>query len=106
MWRSRTFWRLFVSCAGLSLGLIILLGMVLFARVELHYMDQMEDRLRVQAVLCVEMVRGRPLPDMPALQQRFEALRRREPLRISLLAADLTVLVESDRGLPQIAIEN
>jgi two-component system, OmpR family, phosphate regulon sensor histidine kinase PhoR len=106
MWRSRTFWRLFLSCAGLSLGLIVLLGMVLFARVEVHYMDQMEDRLRAQAVLGVEMVRGRPLPDMPALQQRFEALRRREPLRITLLAADGTVLVESDRDPRQFAIEN
>ncbi|HEV2948321.1 MAG TPA: histidine kinase dimerization/phospho-acceptor domain-containing protein, partial [Gemmataceae bacterium] len=106
MWRSHTFRRLFLSCAGLSLGVIALLGMLLFARVELHYMDQMEDRLRAQAVLGVEMVRGRPLEDMSALQQRFEALRRREPLRITLLAADGTVLVESDRDPRQFAIEN
>jgi two-component system phosphate regulon sensor histidine kinase PhoR len=106
MWRSRTFWRLFLSCAGLSLGLIILLGLVLFDRVKLHYMDEMEERLRAQAVLGVEMVRGRPLEDMPALQRRFEALRRREPLRITLLANDGTVLVESDRDPRVYPIEN
>src|SRR5260370_41742835 len=97
MWHSRTFWRLFLSGASMSLGPIGLLGVLLVSRVEHHYMDQMEDRLPSQAVLGVEMVRGRPKEDMPALQQRFEAMRRRQPLRITLLADDGTVLVESDR---------
>jgi two-component system phosphate regulon sensor histidine kinase PhoR len=106
MWRSRTFWRQFLSFSILSLGLIALLGILLVSRVEHHYMDQMEDRLRSQAVLGVEMVRGRPVEGMPALQQRFEAMRRRQPLRITLLADDGTVLVESDRDPRRYPMEN
>src|SRR6266851_2956612 len=106
MWRSRTFWRLFLSCWSMWLGLTALLGAVLVSRVELHFMEQMEDRLRAQAVLGVEMVRGRPAEDMPALQQRFEAMRRRQPLRITLLADDGTVLVESDRDPRRYPMEN
>src|SRR2546421_12680357 len=106
MWRSRTFWRLFVSSASVSLAVIGLLGVVLVSRVEQHFLDQMQDRLRAQAVLGVEMVRGRPAADAPTLQERFEALRRREPLRITLLAEDGTVLVESDRDPRHHAIAN
>jgi two-component system phosphate regulon sensor histidine kinase PhoR len=106
MWRSRTYWRLFLSCAGTSLGLIVLLGTVLFVRVEHHYMDQMEDRLRSQAAMGVAMVRGRPTANMPALQERFEAMRRQGPLRITLLAGDGTVLVESDRDPRRQPMEN
>lgn len=90
----------------MSLGLIGLLGTVLFTRVEHHYMDQMEDRLHSQAALGVEMVRGRTDADMPALQERFEALRRQGPLRITLLALDGTVLVESDRDPRRQPMEN
>jgi two-component system phosphate regulon sensor histidine kinase PhoR len=106
MWRSRTFWRLFLSCASMAIGLIALLGAVLLWRVESHTMDQMEERLRTEAVLGAEMVRGHPAEAVPALQRRFEAMRQRQPLRITLLAADGTVLVDSDRDPQRYSVPN
>jgi two-component system phosphate regulon sensor histidine kinase PhoR len=95
MWRSRTFWRLLLSCAIIWLGLIGALGAILVTRVEHHFMDLMEERLRAQAALGAEMVRGRGLDEIPPLQKRFETLHRRQPLKITLLSADGAVLFDS-----------
>jgi two-component system phosphate regulon sensor histidine kinase PhoR len=95
-----------LSCAIIWLGLIGSLGAILVTRVEHYFMDLMVDRLQVQATLGVEIARGRTLDEIPRLQERFEALRLRQPLRITFLTADGAVIHESDSGFPRMVADN
>src|SRR5437868_4457613 len=97
MWHSRMFWRLFGTYGVLWLAAIGVLGWVIVGRVETQYLGQIEDSLRTKAVLLREITRGRPAAEAPFLQARIEALKQEITTRITLLAADGTVLADSER---------
>jgi two-component system phosphate regulon sensor histidine kinase PhoR len=96
MWHSRLFWRLFGTFTGLIVASTGFLGVSVIARVERHYLRQMEDNLRTKAVLLREVVRDRPAEGGHALQARVRTLREEVDTRITLLDADGIVLADSD----------
>ena len=96
MWRSRMFWRLFVTYGLLVLCALGLVGLVIVKQVQRQYLGQIEDSLRAKAVLVREVVRGRPADEASRLQDRVGALRREIATRITLLADDGRVLADSE----------
>src|SRR5437016_5312991 len=96
MWRSRMFWRVFLTYGLLLLGSIAVLEAVVTGRVEQHYLRQVEDTLHTRAVLVRETVAGRPGETGAARQRRVADLGQESATRITLLAADGTVLADSD----------
>jgi two-component system phosphate regulon sensor histidine kinase PhoR len=96
MWRSRTFWRLFVSYGLLVLCSLGLVGVVIVDRVQRQYLGQIEDGLRTKAVLVREVVRGRPGGEAGRLQEQMVALRQEIATRITLIADDGRVLADSE----------
>ena len=54
MWRSRMFWRLFGTFAGLLLATIAVLGIIVLNRVEKHFLQQIEESLEAKAILVRE----------------------------------------------------
>jgi two-component system phosphate regulon sensor histidine kinase PhoR len=93
--RSRSFWRLFGSFGLLALTSLALLGFVIVGRVEQRELAQIEDGLRIKAVLVEENVREVTPNLVPRLQPRVVALHRDIGSRITLVAADGTVLADS-----------
>jgi two-component system phosphate regulon sensor histidine kinase PhoR len=106
MWRSRTFWRLFGTYGLLWLISIAVLGAGIVGQVEQNFLQQIEGSLQARAVLVRETVRGRPASEMSSLQERIEQVRRETGTRITLLAADGTVLADSDRDPRRYELEN
>jgi two-component system phosphate regulon sensor histidine kinase PhoR len=94
MWQSRTFWRFFLASAVLIVAAIGLLGLVVVGRVEKHSLEQLEETLRARAVLVRNVVQGRPTGE---LQERVGALGREIATRITVIAADGTVLADSEK---------
>jgi two-component system phosphate regulon sensor histidine kinase PhoR len=98
MFRSRVFWRLFLAFAVLILSALTVLGVLIVHRVERYFLDQLEAGLRTKAVLVREVARGKTLEQVPQLRERVRALREKIITRITLLAADGTVLADSDEN--------
>jgi len=93
--RSRTFWRLFGSFGLLSLFSITILGFVVVGRVERRELAQIEQGLKINAVLVEENVRDLTPDLVPGLQPRVVVLHREVGARITLLASDGRVLADS-----------
>jgi two-component system phosphate regulon sensor histidine kinase PhoR len=104
MWRSPLFWRLFGAYGVLLLCAIGSLGYILSYRFERHYKRQSAENLSTEAVLVREAVQGWPGEGPVRLQERTHDLGQHIKARITLLAADGTVLADSDQD-PQ-SMEN
>jgi two-component system phosphate regulon sensor histidine kinase PhoR len=102
MRRFPIFWRIFLAYSVLVVPSLGLLGSTVVAWVEQQMLRQVEQELRATAVLLQETVRGRKPEEE---QQRLSALRDQLGVRITLLAVDGRVLVETDREDPSI-LEN
>jgi two-component system phosphate regulon sensor histidine kinase PhoR len=92
MWRSPTFWRLFLASGALILAAIGLLGFVIVGRAERHSLEQIEESLRARALLVRAAVQDR---STAGLQARIAALGHEINTRITLIAADGLVLADS-----------
>jgi len=98
MWHSRTFWRFFLTSAALIVAAIGLLGFVVVGRVEKHSLEQLENTLRARAVLVRDVAQDRPAGE---LQERVADVGREIVTRITLIAADGTVLADSEKDPQQ-----
>jgi two-component system phosphate regulon sensor histidine kinase PhoR len=96
------FWQIFLAYGLVVVPSLGLLGSTVVAWVQQEMLAQVERELRATAVLLTETARGRN-PDIE--QARLTALRAQLGVRITLLAADGRVLVETDRDNPA-EIEN
>jgi two-component system phosphate regulon sensor histidine kinase PhoR len=90
------FWRLFLTSGTLVLLAIGLLGVVIVNRVERHFLEQTEETLRTRALLVGEVVQAQAGEAQPHLQEWVTHLGQSIATRITLLAADGTVLADSD----------
>src|SRR5262249_27654115 len=79
----------------LVVAAVVTLGAVLATRVEQQELGLTEQRLRSQAVLIREILRGTAAPGSD-LQARVTALRDRVGARVTLIADDGRVLADSD----------
>src|SRR5262245_40230476 len=95
MWRFRMFWQVFGTMTVLVVLSLGLLGFFVTHRVEQDELKVVEERLRAKAILVREAIRndkpGRGLLEPGRLQQLY----REVPGRITLIAADGTVLADS-----------
>ena len=96
MWRSRMFWRLFLTFGTLPIAAVILLDLAIVGRVEQHFLEQVEDNLRGKAVLAYAAVEQRTAAAPRQLEARIRDLRRETATRITLLADDGRVLADSE----------
>src|SRR5262249_33762375 len=96
MWRSRMFWRLFISFCVLLLCSIGLLGIVLNSRMQQQQQRQITERLRTKAILVRELVRDLRPERVPFLQKRIVALGQEIHTRITLIDVAGRVLADSD----------
>jgi two-component system phosphate regulon sensor histidine kinase PhoR len=94
MWRSRMFWRLFGTFGVLLLASITFLGIVVLNRVEEYFLQQIEDSLRIKAVLVREALAK--MPPGQSLQERIMAMRPNVAMRITLIAKNGDVLADSE----------
>ncbi len=94
MWRSWTFLRLFSTFGMLLLGSIAFLGIVVLNRVQENLLQQIEDSLRIKAVLVREALAEMP-PGL-SLQDRIMAMRPNVAMRITLIAKNGDVLADSE----------
>ncbi len=92
MWRSPTFWRLFLASGALILAAIGLLGFIIVGRVERHSLEQIEESLRARALLVRAAVQDRPTA---GFQDRIAELGKEINTRITLIARDGIVLADS-----------
>lgn len=97
MWRSRIFWRLFGSIAGPVLLALGILTVVIDRQVESDQLADVEDRLRAQALLVREALRGRGSREQQEVVARLGALPTALPTRVTLIAVGGRVLAESAR---------
>ncbi len=95
MGRSWTFWRLFGTFGLLWLASLGVLGAVVVARVERYERGRIENSLRVRALVVREAVRGRA---GDALQRQVQLLGHEAEMRVTLVAADGTVLADSEES--------
>ncbi len=96
------FWQIFLAYGLLVVPSLGLLGSAVVAWIEQAMLEQVGQELRSTAVLLQETVRDhRPADEQP----RLAALREQLGVRITLIAADGTVLVETDKEDPG-ALEN
>jgi len=106
MWYSHTFWRLFGTFGVLWVVTIAILGFVVEHRMEQRFLEQIESGLRTKVVLLREMVLGRKVGDAEKLQKRIEISKNDIAARITLIAADGTVLADSDKDPRKYLVEN
>jgi two-component system phosphate regulon sensor histidine kinase PhoR len=92
--RVSMFWQVFLAFGSLIVLTLGVLGGVVGAWVEQQALSQIEERLKSKAILIQEVVRDRKVDD---LRQRVEALREKTEARITLIAKNGKVLIESDR---------
>jgi len=93
MGRFRLVWQLFIAFSLLAVVAIALLGLLAGAWMQRATLEAMEEGLRGKAALLAELVRARPAAD---LQGDADRLRDQIGARITLIAADGTVLAETD----------
>jgi two-component system phosphate regulon sensor histidine kinase PhoR len=96
MWRSRMFWRLFLTYGLLLLAAVGGLGVVVLARVERHYYEQLQERQRAKAIVVREVVLAHEDRKLADLASRLSALRGEGLPRITLIADDGRVLFDTD----------
>jgi hypothetical protein len=72
MWRSRLFWRLFLSFAVFGLALIGFPAAVLLQQAAQHDTDQWEGAARARARLLRDAVRGLPAEQALELEKRLQ----------------------------------
>lgn len=94
MGRLSMFWQIYLASAVLIVLSIGLLGVVIGAWVERNALQSIEDQLRSKAVLLQEVVRGRKVEE---IQAQLKAMNQEFAVRITLIAPDGTVILESDR---------
>jgi two-component system phosphate regulon sensor histidine kinase PhoR len=94
MWHSHTFWRFFLSSAVLIVAALGLLGFFIVNRVEEHSLAQLEGTLRARATLLRPLVRDQR--SQGQLQEQIAGLGHDIKTRITLIAADGTVLADSN----------
>src|SRR6516225_5918656 len=94
MSRLTLFWQVFLAFGLLILLSVGALGGVIGAWVENQALSQVEEHLKSKALLVREIVRGRPID---SLRSQVEMLREKMETRITLIAPDGRVLVESER---------
>src|ERR1022692_4926100 len=88
------FWQMFLAFGLLIVLALGLVGGVVGAWVEQQALKQIEEHLKSKAILLQEIVRGR---DVGELRSQIEALHKKVETRITLIAKDGRVVVESDR---------
>jgi two-component system phosphate regulon sensor histidine kinase PhoR len=88
------FWQMFLAFGSLIVLTLGALGGVVGAWVEHQALAQIEEHLKSKAILLQEIVRDRTVR---SLRTNIEALREETDTRITLIAANGSVLVESDR---------
>lgn len=96
MWRSSMFWQLFGTFSVLMLSSFVLLGSLVIGRVERFQLQQSESSLKTKAILVREAVQGRTREQVASLNKRVRTLHQEMGTRITLLAADGTVLADSE----------
>ncbi len=106
IWRSRTYWRLLGTYGLLVFTSIGLVGSIVLGRVEQHFLLQVEENLRIRVKLIEHWVRGAQQAAPGQLQSRVELLGHETATRITLLAADGTVLADSEKDPGQYTLEN
>jgi two-component system phosphate regulon sensor histidine kinase PhoR len=97
MHRSRLFWKLLLASSGLSLAAVVALGLVLSGRLQDEIVRQVDRRLRDSAQLLSGELREY-LASEPndALQKSLRQLGQETQTRFTLIAADGTVLADSE----------
>lgn len=94
---SRLFWKLYLACLALIFLVAGLVGVSVGRRVERESLEQFRRRLETAAVLAVELVREAPPDSGQTLDAAVRRVRERAHVRTTVLAADGTVLADSDR---------
>lgn len=97
MWRSRLFWQLFGTYGLLILLTVGLLGYVVGSQAERTELAEIEESLRVKAVLLQEVIRDRDIDNDRHLLDRLGQLSRDIPTRITFITHDGRVVGESWR---------
>src|SRR5688572_25879074 len=93
----RLFWKLLLASAGLSLLAIVAFGMLLSAQFQEQVVQQVERRLHDSAsLLAGELIGQFPQVPDPAVQQRVRRLGQQTHTRYTVIAADGTVLADSE----------
>jgi two-component system phosphate regulon sensor histidine kinase PhoR len=92
MWHSRIFRHLYLLSAVLILASTAILGFALVGRLERHSLEQIEAGLRARTILVREAVKGLAGKE---LQKQVEVMGTEIDTRITLIAADGTVLADS-----------
>src|SRR5690349_2178530 len=99
MARLSLFWQLFLSYGLLVVVALGALGAVVGGRVEQFALPRVRDELRTTALLVQEAVRDRPAADIGA---RLHGLHDKIGARVTLIAADGTVVFETDRAAAEL----
>src|SRR5439155_12762367 len=94
MGRLSMFWQIYLAFGTIIVVAIGLLGVIIGVWVEGNELQSIEDQLRSKAVLLQEVVRGRKVEQ---IQSQLKAMNQEFAVRITLIAPDGIVILESDR---------
>ncbi len=89
------FWQLFGMFGAVVLFSVVLLGILVAKRVEPAELREIEDKLKSNALLVHEIIRGRHLHEATLVASRLKDLEKSLGTRITLIQRDGTVLVDS-----------
>jgi two-component system phosphate regulon sensor histidine kinase PhoR len=95
MWRSRIFWRLFLTFTILLAVAISLLGWLLIGRIQSHLLDEIQRSLELKSLLIRDLVVRQSKDEW---QETVGRLARETQARITLIAADGVVLADSSEA--------
>src|SRR5262245_33583785 len=95
MWRSRMFWQMFGACGAIILFSVGVTGAFVEARVESNQLEQIKEHLRAEAVFVETLLRDLPAADAPKLWARLTQHTPALASRLTLIAADGSVLADS-----------
>src|SRR5262245_4644595 len=95
MWRSRIFWRLFLTFSVLLTIAIGLLGWLLVGRIQTHLLDEIQANLELKTLLIRDLVVRQTKEEW---QETVSRLAREAKGRITLIAADGIVLADSSEA--------
>jgi two-component system phosphate regulon sensor histidine kinase PhoR len=96
MWGSRTFWRIFGTYSLLLLCAIVALALVIPGRMTRRYQQQMDEKLRGQALLVLELIKAGK-DNAPPTEAQVHRLGSEIGTRITLLDRDGRVLADTDQ---------
>jgi len=89
------FWQLFGTYGVLILFSVGLLGFVVGSQAERNELAEIEESLRIKALLLQEIIRGRENGDYRKVLDRLAGLSQDIPTRITFIAKDGEILAES-----------